>query len=85
MIASLIPWAIEALKLAAFAAIKPLFMALINSLLSPKFLLKTFIQIAEMLVKHTETKFDDEMLASIKVSMQEDLDKHLKQEGPKAS
>ncbi len=80
MIASLIPWALEALKVAALAAIRPLFMALISSLLSPKFILKCFIEMAQKLVERTDTKFDDEMLESLKKSMQEDLEAHLKDE-----
>jgi len=78
--ASLLPWAIEAFKIAALAAIRPLFMALLSSLLSPKFLLKCFIQMAEMIVARTETKVDDKFLEDLKASLQEDLDKFVKKD-----
>jgi len=71
---------IEAAKLAALAAMRPIFMALISSLLNPKFLLGCLIDLAEILVKHTETEFDDAKLAELKVLLKDDLEKAVKKE-----
>lgn len=68
-------WAIEAVKIAALAAMKPLFISLISSLLSPKFLLKTFMDLAEILAKHTATDFDDKRLEDLKELLKDDLSK----------
>lgn len=73
----LVPWALEALKVVAFAAVKPLFMALISSLFNPKFLLKCFVELGEKLASHTDTDFDDKLVSDLKESLKTDLDKYL--------
>lgn len=69
---------IEAGKFVLASMLKPLFVKLLGSMANPKFLLQTFIDIAEELVKHTETKFDDKILENLKEAIKEDMDNHLK-------
>ena len=75
--AFLLPFLIDGIKVAALAAMKPLFLALIRSLFNPRYLLKVFFQLGEAIVKHSGTAFAEEDLAELKKLMQADLDKYL--------
>ncbi len=67
-------WAIEAIKSAALLAIQPIFMALVRSLLNPKFIINSLLDLAEIAAKHTETEFDDLKLSELKKLLQADME-----------
>lgn len=68
---------IEAAKIAALSAMRPIFMSLISGLLNPKFLMSALMDLAEMAAKHTETQFDDEKLKEFRKLVEADLDKQV--------